>query len=346
MDRGARRYALAIMVALAIVAAGCSRSAAPDRTTGATAPGAAASVDAAASASTDPGASASAGPLPSAIAYAIQQRKAFGLRADLAWVEQVAADPTARIFPLDFLMTPDEATAFEARQASFDEVVAAVQADAATVPDEFGGVYLDQQNGHVVAQFTAHLEQHRQAILDRLGKAGPLVVEQVTYTEADLRALQDRISADWGWLKSLDAAATGVGVDTIKNCTVLEISSKNPDAPALILAHYGQPAGKLRVESDGTGVVLMPRGWIDVSVKVATGASPPPGGWMIDMVGDGPGQWGSEVGWGVLPGGVAKVPATVGGWTVTLSDDQQKVVATGHATVVAGQHVKLVIRAP
>jgi len=276
MDRGVRRVGLALAMALAIVVAGCSRSAAPDQTTGATAPGAAASVDAAASASTDPGASASAAPLPSAIAYAIHQRQAFGLRDDLAWVEQVAADPTARIFPLDFLMTPDEATAFEARQASFDEVVAAVQAYAATVTDEFGGVYLDQQNGHVVAQFTAHLEQHRQAILEHLGKAGPLVVQQVTYTETGSTRAAIPHLADWDWLKSLDAAATGVGVDTIKNCTVLEISSTNPDAPALILAHYGQPTGKLRVESDGTGIYLMPRGWVDVSVKVAKGASPLP----------------------------------------------------------------------
>ena len=346
MDRGVWRLGLALVMALAVV--GCSRSAAPAPTVSATAPGATASAGAVAPAAADPGASASApaAPLPSAIAYAIHQREVFGLRADLAWVEQVAADPTARTFPLDFLMTPDEAAGFEARQASFDEVAAAVQAYAATVPDEFGGVYLDQQNGRVVAQFTAHLERHRQAILNRLGKAAPLVLEQVTYTEADLRALQDRITADMGWVKSINAAPTSVGVDTIKNCTVFTISSTNPDAPALILAHYGQPTGKLRVESDGTGIYLMPRGWVDVSVKVARGASPPPGGWEIDLVGDGPGLWGGEVGWGAVPGVVAKVPATVGGWTVNLLDDQRQAIGTGHASVVAGKHVKLVIQVP
>jgi hypothetical protein len=220
------------------------------------------------------------------------------------------------------------------------------QAYAATVPGEFGGLYLDQADGSVVALFTAHLQEHRQAILDSLGKAAPLVVKQVTYTEADLRALQDRISADMEWVKTIDAAPTSVSVDVIKNCTVFGISGTSPDAPALILAHYGQPAGKLRVESDGTGVALMGTGWIDVSVKVAKGTATPPGGWMVDLVGDGPGQWGGEVGWGVLPGGVAKVPATIGGWTVTLLDDQRQAVGTGHATVVAGKHVQLTIRVP
>ena len=343
MNLGVRRLGFVMVLAVAVVAAGCSRAASSAPATGATATGASPSASLVAAASADPGASPSAVPLPSDIAYAVHQRETFGLRSDLAWVEQVAADPTARIVMLDIPLTPAEEQWMESRQASYDEVVAAVSAYAATVPDEFGGLYIDQPNSRVVALFTGHLDQHRQAILDQLGKSGPLDVQQVTYTDAELRALQDRISADWDWLRSINAQATGVGVYTMENRVVLSISSTNPDAPALVLAHYGLPASELRVSSDGTGIALMPQGWADVSVKVATGVSAPPSGWTVDMTGDGPGSWGGEVGWGVQPGMTAKVPATVGGWTVKLLDDSQKVVASGHVTIVAGKHVALVL---
>ena len=343
MNVGVRRLGFVVVLALAVGAAGCSRAASSAPATGTTAAGATPLASLAPAASDDPGPSASAVPLPSEIAYAIHQRETFGLRSDLAWVEQVAADPTARTFMLDIPLTPDEEQWMEARQASYDEVVAAVDGYASTVPDEYGGLYIDQPHSRVMALFTGHLELHRQAILDRLGKAGPLAVQQVAYTERELRALQDRISADWDWLKSIDARATGVGVYTMENRVVLSISSTNPDAPALVLAHYGLPASELRVSSDGTGIALMPQGWVDVSVKVAQGESAPPSGWTVDMIGDGPGSWGGEVGWGVQPGMTAKVPATVGGWTVKLLDDSQKVVASGHVTIVAGKHVALVL---
>lgn len=220
-----------------------------------------------------------------------------------------------------------------------------------TVPNEYGGVYLDQSTGHVVVLFTANLEQHRQAILDKIGASVPLEVRQAKYTMVKLLALQERISSDMGskqpaWLKAIPAMLIGSGPDEMHNWLAIEASSANPDAPALILAHYDVPAGMLHVSSDGTGVALMPRGWVDVSVSVPASVTVPPGGsWDIEMVPDGPGLWGGgDIGYGVEPGKSAAVPATEGGWTVRLiACCDATVVGTGHVTVMAGGHVPLVV---
>jgi hypothetical protein len=299
-----------------------------------------------ASSATPSSPTASPAPLPSDIAYAVAQRQRFGLRSDVAWVEQVASDPAARVGMLDIPLTPAEEQWFGARQATFDQVVAAVQAEAAAAQDQFGGVYIDQPGGRVMALFTANLDLHRQAILDRLGPAAPLAVQQVVYPEATLRALQDRISSDIDWLKGIDAAALAIGVDVIRNRTTLELSSANPDAPGLALAHYGVPADELAVTEDGTGAALLPRGTIDITVTAPTGVPVPASGWELEFAGDGPGECGGEVGYGVVPGRVTEVPCQIGGWTVRLLDESRAVVASGHVTVVAGSHVGLAIAVP
>jgi len=50
-----------------------------------------------------------------------------------------------------------------------------------------------------------------------------------------------------------------ISVDTINNVLVVKVSSANPRAAALIVDHFGA-AGRMRVESDRTGVLLKPQG--------------------------------------------------------------------------------------
>ncbi len=177
----------------------------------------------------------------------------------------------------------------------------------------------------------------------------PSMSVQVRYSERDLLALQDRLTADFGagqpaWLRAIPAKVMGFGEDVEHNCVSIDVSSANPAAAALVLAHYGVPAGMLCVSSDGTGVELMPRGWVDVSVKVASGVSAPQNGWSIEMAPDGTGRWGGgDIGFGVLPGMTSAVPATKGGWTVEVLDEGFAVVGSGHVTIVAAKHVPLVI---
>jgi hypothetical protein len=299
----------------------------------------------ASSAAADPSASASLDPV---IAYAIGQRKQFGLRSDLAWVLKVAADPRARIGMLDFLMLPEEEAEFSQRQSDFDAVVAAVQAYAADKAGVFGGLFLDQVNHRVVALFTTNPALHRLGILAQLGSSGPLEVRQVKYSEQQLRDLQDRISSDIDWLRGINAQATGVGADIMINATVLEISSANPAATALILTHYAVPADMLKVESDGSGILLQPRGTIEGTVRTSDGRAPGKNGldlrWKPDIANGG--DCGSEVGLGLAPDGTFTLPCAPGGWTIWLAAalaDGWTDVGSAHVVVPPGGTVPLLI---
>ncbi len=326
------------LLGLALLVSACSGGPAATPAASPSAPPSAASADPSAQASLDP-----------AIAYAISQRKQFGLRSDLAWVLRVAADPRAQMFPLDFLMLPEETTEFNQRQSDYDAVATAIQAYAADKQNVFGGLFKDQVNRTVVALFTTNPAQHRLGILALLHTSGPLEVRQVKYSEKQLRDLQDRISADWDWLHTIDAQATGVGADVFTNATVLSISSANPAATALILTHYGVPADMLKVDSDGTGILLQPRGTIEATVKTADGKAPGENGLMLAWkpdINDGR-DCGSGTGLGLAPDGTFKLPCAPGGWTISLQasvvGDGWADVGSAHVVVPPGETVKLLI---
>jgi hypothetical protein len=290
----------------------------------------------------------SAASLDPAIAYAISQRKQFGLRSDLAWVLAVAADPRARINMLDFLMLPEEEAEFSQRQSDFDAVVAAVQAYAAGKEAVFGGLYLDQVSHTVVALWTTDPLLHRIAILMKLGTSGPLATRQVKYSEKQLRDLQDRISSDIDWLRGIDAQAMGVGVDIIANATSLTISSANAAAPGIIRTHYGVPADMLKIDSDGTGIMLQPRGTIEGTVRTSDGKAPGENGldlrWKADTADRR--DCGSGVGLGVPADGLFTLPCAPGGWTIWLAAalaDGWTDVGGAHVVLPPGGTVKLLI---
>ena len=288
-------------------------------------------------------------PVPSEIAYAMHQREVFGLRADRAWVEQVAADPRATTFTLDFPMLPEEDAEFTRRQVDFGTVAAAVKAYAQTVPEAYGGVYIDQPRHVVVALWTATPEMHRVRVLERLGGWAPLEARQVRHTEQELNDLVDRIGSDWDWMKGAGALPLGAGTEIIDNLVSLQVSSANPAIGAQILLHYGVGPDILRVDSDGSGVFLLPRGTIEGTVVMA-GGKPVPGRneLMLQWEADGPGECGvGDMGYGVGTGRF-ELPCSPGGWTILVMtpvpDDGWEEVGRGHVVVPPGGIVQLRIR--
>lgn len=218
--------------------------------------------------------SASAGPVPGEtaaapnpgveaadIAEAISFRREFGLRFDEAWVRAVAANPAA-VMDFGVPLLPFERDQIENRPVGEDPVVLAVQAYLAEHPDIAGGLYLDQARGGIVTMLvTADPAIHEAAVRAEIGDGAPLAVRQVRWTEVELRDLQDRITADRAFLASIPAVMTTAGVDIIGNIAELTISSAAPDAAQRIIEHFA--AGeRLRVVSDGTGVLLLPTGRI------------------------------------------------------------------------------------
>jgi hypothetical protein len=325
-----------------VMVAGCapaSPSAATDAA-GAASPSAEGVVSPAPSGSADPGASLP-DDLPEEIVHAIRQRQAFGLRSDLEWVQQVAADPRAGVNLLDFPMLPEEEAEFEARQATFEELAAAVNAYAATRGDTFGGVWIDQEAHTVVAAWTSSAELHRLAILASLGKAAPLEGRTVRYAERELTTLQDRIAADRDWLQTIPAVMTFSSVDIMANRTELGISSANPQAAAMILGHYGVGPDMLSVQSDGTGILLQPRGTVNGTVVLADGSPPGQNDWNLAWIPDRPqggggGDCGEMVGYGVDPEGSFTIDCAPGGWTFHVqapAGEGWQDIGSGHVVV-------------
>ena len=282
----------------------------------------------------------------------MRQRQLFGLRSDLAWVQQVAADPRAQMEALDFPMLPEEEAEFGSRQRAYEAAVEVIQRYAASHVDQFGGVYTDQPNHVVVTLWTDDPEGHL-ADLNKLGAvAKPIVARQVRWSERELRAVQDQV--DWDWFSEVDARGEGVGADIVRNVVEIDISSANPDAPRLIVEHYvgalGIPPEMLVVTSDGTGAALLPFGTVRGVVTLADGSAPGYNNLMVDGRGAGPGSCGGgDMGYGVGEDGRFRIPCQVGKYTMVIEaplprDGGWVVVGRADVTVRADRTVKVRIR--
>jgi hypothetical protein len=245
-----RRPVLALLFAASLLVLACRAQVPP---TNGVSPPDAASPDVTAA---PPGAG-----LPAEIAEAIALRKEFGLRSDEAWVRAVAANPAA-VLDFGVPLLPFERDDLENRAVGDDAVIAAIQSYAAEHADVFGGLYIDQARGGIVTVLvTDDPTSHQDALANLIGPDAVVAVRQVRWTEAELRDIQERISADQAFLDSLPARMTTSSVDIIENVAELNISSALPDAAQRIVTHFGAE-GRLRVISDGTGILLQPQGRI------------------------------------------------------------------------------------
>jgi hypothetical protein len=277
--------------------------------------------------------------IDAATAEAVRQRIEYGLRHDVFWVEHVAGQPD-HTMAWGFPMLPSEETLLFSRNPR-TEVVQAALARYGHV-DEFGGLWIDQSiGGVVVLAWTRDLARHESAMRAELPACFPVLFRQVTWSEVELRDLQDRIAADWDWFAEIPAAPQGVGADVTESVVEIDVSSANPAAADIILAHYGAPAGMLRVRSDGTGAALLPTGTVRGVVVLADGS--PPGDaagsfHLSDAPGGDPG-WcgGGDVGYGVAEDGSFEYPCKVGRRVLQILDlgageDPHPVI--GQATVI------------
>jgi hypothetical protein len=282
---------------------------------------------------------------------AVHLRTEYGLRHDLAWVREVANDPTA-VMDFGVPMLPSETASLFARNELPTPVQAALNAYGHT--DEFGGLYIDHsQSGVVVVLWTTDPTTHEAAIRPELPRCHPIEFRQVKWSERELRGWQDRISADLDWLAEIPAAFQGVGVDTRANVVDFEISSASRDAADRIIAHYDAPTGMIRVESDGTGAVLLPSGTVVGRVLLATGRPLGPNDLMLDAGSpDDPPGWcgGGDIGYGVREDGRFDFPCKAGRRTILIkdwtSDGEHPVVASVVVDVPANGEVEVDIQLP
>jgi hypothetical protein len=287
------------------------------------------------------------------IAQAMRERADFGLRADEAWVRQVAANPRSRTDLIGIPLLPEEAVEFQGRQEKLLQVARTVQGYTDAHPEQVAGMFIDQEHRLVVVLVTAALETHRAAIDALLPDGGPVDVRLATHTRAELEALMNRVVEDRAFLKAIQAAFIGAGLDEIHNRVDLEISSANPAAAAIILDHFGVGPELLNVTSDGTGIALLPAGKVRGRVTEADGTRPADPGslslsWTSDSPGPGSGDCGGgDIGYGVGADGRFELPCQPGGWTISITDDSRpdrKEVGRTHVVVPPGLAVDVVIR--
>jgi hypothetical protein len=299
------------------------------------------------------------GPLPSDlepdIRKAIEDRRMYRLRFDLAYVLKAASDPAA-FDAIGFPIYQEEWDQIGRDQAEQDRVIRAIHQHGAT-PDEFGGLYIDRDRmpGVVVALYTADVGAHDAAIREMLGETELFATRQVKYSEVELRRVQDQVAQDMDapWVLAIPAIFQSVGHDVEDNVVDVSVSSAVPDAAEIIAAHY-ELGDRIRVVSDGTGSMLIP--WGNVVGRVTYRGKPvtiDPSktvmlGW--DVPGDAVGTCGGgDMGFGVDRRGRFELPCQVGRRTILVQvpaagDGEWRTIGKGRVAVKEGKTVRLEIK--
>lgn len=344
-----RHRAVVLVIVAAILVLGCTRAPAtpPDANASATP---AAPIPGSAS-----GAPATATPAPSLdpeVAEAVRFRKLFDLRSDLPFVIASLTDPNASNTDFGVPVYPDEATKLFKDLADQNEMIPIAVGYASAFPGESGGVYIDRDEhpGMITSLWTDHLPQHAAALATLLnGRAN--LVRQVRYSEAELRALSDKVFADIDWMEAIPARMQGLGVGTRENAIMMDVSSAEPTAVQQIVDHYAL-GDKLVVTSDGTGAALIPAGDVKGKVRLKNGKAPgPTADLQIDAIYQEtvPGSCGGgDMGYGVLPDGTFTYPCQAGERILVIygRDANGSRVELGRktVTVIAGKTISVTIK--
>lgn len=122
-----------------------------------------------------------------------------------------------------------------------DEGGEVVQAYGEQHPDEFAGVYYDNENaGRLVARFTENIAIHQAALDALLGGTGRVLVLDAVFTEAALAAIVESIGRDHQQLVDQGITFVSGGVDVIHNRVEVTAKSDASDAESTLQA-YGPP---------------------------------------------------------------------------------------------------------
>jgi hypothetical protein len=217
-------------------------------------------------------------------------RRDFGLRAEDAWVRQVAADPTAR-WNYQVPLTAAEEAQLDARAAALAELGPVLEGYGARQASEFAGMYVDQERGGLlVVLFTANLEEHGRAIAQLVRPGAPVELRLAPASQADLHGLMEQIANDQA-LAGLGVFVLETSADEVRGVVEVGVSTEREDAQGVIASRHG-PAVHVIV-LDPTGAFLKPRGTIigrvvdesGAGIRAFVGSEPLFGEFGMDSVG-------------------------------------------------------------
>jgi len=180
-----------------------------------------------------------------ALEAATRFRENLGFRADRAFVEAVAADPSASSDEFGFPLLPDERRLME-RKIELQGQLDRVDAFEETIRDTLGGSWLDHRSPRgasdaftLVVAVTSGAEAVRDAVRRLVPPGVAVDVRTVTFTEQQLDDLQARIDQDRAFQASLGIEVYYIGTNVIRNVVEIGISRADEAAAAALATRYG-----------------------------------------------------------------------------------------------------------
>lgn len=198
-------------------------------------------------------------------------RRAYGLRADHAWLLHVAADPSVSI-ELEVPLLPWEIDRVAAMNRDTQAFVSTVRRYGENFPDAFAGAYL--QGPQVVVAFADQVDQRRVDIEDLFAGATQIDVRSVKYSLLELTAKADEVNERTSWFDDLGAVLVGVDVNEPANAVDVRYRSRADDLAPIISARFGHPDW-LRLQREGPIGWTGPRGDLEVRVVDPDGNAVP-----------------------------------------------------------------------
>ena len=176
-------------------------------------------------------------------------------------------------------LTPDEVADLVARIGASKDIAPVIQQYGSTVPDDWAGLFIDQeQGGIVVARFRANVVEHRRALSALLPSDAGFEVRPSHWTAAELEAFIAVVTDDAGWFPTIGTRFYTAEIDVIDNVVDVRFIGIDPSAAADIEAHFGDPPW-LRAVWDGPPPWEGPRGDLVVIVRDTNG-KPIPKVWV------------------------------------------------------------------
>ena len=172
-------------------------------------------------------------------------RRAFGLRPDPQWIEQVVANPNSRN-DTGIPLLPSEVEELAAAIRSTDAVVERLTWYGQQYPEEFGDVRLDGRTA--VLFMTGDPAVHEERLARLLPTSAYYVVRQVDRSRAELEALARDVAAETPWFESVGAqlVEAHASLDRVR----VRYRARQEEIAAAIADHFGD-ADWLELEWEG-----------------------------------------------------------------------------------------------
>ena len=189
-------------------------------------------------------------PTQNPFADVIHLRALLGLPNDEAHVRALADDADAverGKGAWGFPLTAEELALLERRARGMDEVGEVVRRYGVGQPETWAGWFVDTPKGLVIAQFTADLPAHRQALASLLNPDAKLELRPARWTLAELKALNQSVRDDEAWFESIDTELVANGIDVSGNQVRITIrTNRQDDVAPEVLTHFNA-AGRMAV---------------------------------------------------------------------------------------------------